>query len=408
MRLWEFDRVGAMASSSFDINKDGLQFVSAMLGFLTMNDEQLGATTCWKARRGGDKTNSPLVIKDSWQYPEREEEGKLLQEATEKEVVNVARYYYHETVRVNGEIDNIRNNVRKGLDVTQSTNFRPMRYELPSAASGTAEIERTGRSTSTTGQKRSSSQASTIPPPKKRPCSSSPSKGVRDTNIQDRVHRRVVVKDYGIPIYRASSRVSLLRALENCIEGYQSLHTKAGLLQGDVSTGNLILNEDVGNQSWSAFLIDLDLSIENHRERPSGARGKTGTRAFMAIGLLLGEQHSFRHDLESFFWVLFWICIHYNGLGQEVAPTDFDCWNYEDDRKLARSKQGIVADEEDFVKIASELFSPYYQALVPWVNRLRRVVFPGGMRRKDDDTHLYGQMKNILQEAVSDPKVLAP
>ncbi|KAE8361713.1 hypothetical protein BDV27DRAFT_166717 [Aspergillus caelatus] len=430
MRLWEFDRVGAMASSSFDINKDGLQFVSATLGFLTMNDEQLGydpsiistsdgksyieiqrdghyerlileglmkrsacvagrATTCWKARREGDKTNSPLVIKASWQYPEREEEGKLLQEATEKEVVNVARYYYHETVRVNGEIDNIRNNVRKGLDVTQSTNFRPMRYELPSAASGTAGIERTGRSTSTTGQKRSSSQASAILPPKKRPCSSSPSKSVRDTNIQDRVHRRVIVKDYGLPIYRASSRVSLLRALENCIEGYQSLHTKAGLLQGDVSTGNLILNEDVGNPSWSAFLIDLDLSIENHRERPSGARGKTGTRAFMAIGLLLGEQHSFRHDLESFFWVLFWICIHYNGLGQE----------------LARSKQGIVADEEDFVKIASELFSPYYQALVPWVNRLRRVVFPGGMRRKNDDTHLYSQMKNILQEAVSDPKV---
>lgn len=265
MRLWEFDRVGAMASSSFDINKDGLQFVSAMLGFLTMNDEQLGydpsiistsdgknyieiprdghcerlileglmkrsacvagrATTCWKARREGDKTNSPLVIKDSWQYPEREEEGKLLQEATEKEVVNVARYYYHETVWVNGEIDNIRNNLRKGLDVTQSTNFRPMRYELPSAASGTAEIERTGRSTSTTGQKRSSSQASTILPPKKRPCSSSPYKSVRDTNIQDRVHRRVVVKDYGIPIYRASSRVSLLRALENCIEGMSFVH----------------------------------------------------------------------------------------------------------------------------------------------------------------------------------------
>jgi hypothetical protein len=34
----------------------------------------------------------------------------------------------------------------------------------------------------------------------------------------------------------------------------------------------------------------------------SGARGKTGTRAFMAIGVLLDdEQHSFMHDLESFF-----------------------------------------------------------------------------------------------------------
>jgi hypothetical protein len=33
----------------------------------------------------------------------------------------------------------------------------------------------------------------------------------------------------------------------------------------------------------------------------------------MAVGLLLGERHNFNHDLESFFWVLFWICIHYNG-----------------------------------------------------------------------------------------------
>lgn len=42
MRLWEFDRVEGFASSPFDINKDGLQFVSAVLGYLWMNDEQLG------------------------------------------------------------------------------------------------------------------------------------------------------------------------------------------------------------------------------------------------------------------------------------------------------------------------------------------------------------------------------
>ncbi|KAA8644936.1 hypothetical protein EYZ11_009255 [Aspergillus tanneri] len=42
MQLWEFDRVGAIASSPFDINRYGQQFVSAMLGFLLMNDEQLG------------------------------------------------------------------------------------------------------------------------------------------------------------------------------------------------------------------------------------------------------------------------------------------------------------------------------------------------------------------------------
>lgn len=33
----------------------------------------------------------------------------------------------------------------------------------------------------------------------------------------------------------------------------------------------------------------------------------------MVIGVLLGEQYSFLYDLELIFWVLFCICIHYNG-----------------------------------------------------------------------------------------------
>jgi hypothetical protein len=56
-------------------------------------------------------------------------------------------------------------------------------------------------------------------------------------------------------------------------------------------------------------LIDLDLGIKETRREASGARGKTSTRAFMAIEALLSEQHSFMHDLELIFWVLFWICI---------------------------------------------------------------------------------------------------
>jgi hypothetical protein len=42
IRLWEFDRLEGIASSPFDINKEGLQFVSVILGYLWMNEEQLG------------------------------------------------------------------------------------------------------------------------------------------------------------------------------------------------------------------------------------------------------------------------------------------------------------------------------------------------------------------------------
>lgn len=139
-----FDRLGGIASEQFDINEDGLRFVSTILGFLWMSEEELGfdltimtvdnqrfieierngsterliidkvmrrarcisrqATTCWRAHRKEDP-QVPLVIKDSWQYLERDEEGKLLYKATTKGVVNVARYYYYKTVAVHGNDD---------------------------------------------------------------------------------------------------------------------------------------------------------------------------------------------------------------------------------------------------------------------------------------------------------------
>lgn len=40
-----------------------------------------------------DEFRATLVVKDSWQYPERDEEGELLCEATEKGLVNVAEIY---------------------------------------------------------------------------------------------------------------------------------------------------------------------------------------------------------------------------------------------------------------------------------------------------------------------------
>ncbi|KAM0360990.1 hypothetical protein ACHAPK_011824, partial [Fusarium culmorum] len=410
MRVWAFDRLGGIASEQFDINKDGRQFVSTILGFLWMNEEQLGfdptimtangvrfievnrngsteriiidkvmqrapciagrATTCWKAHPEG-QPETPLVIKDSWQYLERDEEGELLREVTAKGVVNVARYYHHETVQIHEEDDDIRNNVRRGLDITQAANYRPERpMRRNNVASGASREDRGRVGVS---RKRSSSQIRAPLPSSKRSCSVSSAKAA--SIVPNRVHRRLIVRDYGMPIYKASSQSALLTAFERCIEGHESLY-QAGLLHRDISINNLMINEDDDNPSWPAFVIDLDLAIKESREAASGAKGKTGTRAFMAIGALLGEQHSFMHDLESFFWVLFWICIHYDGQGKETGPTEFECWNYESDNKLVRSKVGTIGDESVFLKIAEESFSAHYQLLIPCVNRLRREVFP--------------------------------
>ena len=228
------------------------------------------------------------------------------------------------------------------------------------------------------------------------------------TGVYNRVHRRVILRDFGKPITKASSRVALLAALEKCIEGYKSLHERAGMLQCDVSPGNLMINEEDDTSSWSAFLTDLDLAIKEQRDGFSGARGKTGTRAFMAIGVLLGEKHSFMHDLESFFWVLFWICIHYdepNGIG--LVVEEFDKWNYAETEELAELKSGLVGLENHFLNRIADAFTPYYQPLIPWVNRLRRVVFSMDKPwERNEDRKLYARMKEVLRDAQKDSEVL--
>lgn len=271
MRVWEFGRLGGIASEQFDIKKDGLQCVSTILGFLSITEEQLRfnptiitsggeryidierlgkterliidesmkrapyiagrATTCWKVYCEDDPY-TPLVIKDSWQYAERDDEGEWLQEVTDNGVVNVARYYHHETVRVGGTNDDVRSNVRKGLDVTKAANCRPERSMLP-PSTNTASTPRQGRSSSA-GVKRSSSQTDAPLPSGKRSCSVSPTKTSNDA-LPNRVRRRVVLRDYGKPIY--------------CVEGHKSLLKQAGLLHRDISINNLIINEDNSNPS---------------------------------------------------------------------------------------------------------------------------------------------------------------
>jgi hypothetical protein len=113
----------------------------------------------------------PLVVKDLWQYPKQEEEGELLNKAMEKEVVNVARYYYHKTVRVVGKDNDVCKNVRKGLDITKATNYNVKWSMISLNASRLQSSTRKGQSTSIARQKRSSTN--TLLLLSKRSCSSS-------------------------------------------------------------------------------------------------------------------------------------------------------------------------------------------------------------------------------------------
>lgn len=93
------------------------------------------------------------------------------------------------------------------------------------------------------------------------------------------------------------------------------------------------------------MLIDLDLAKVKDSS-PSGARHQTGTMQFMAVEVLRTVDHTYRHDLESFFYVLLWMCARQswsNGFaGKENRPKEslLRRWEIGSFKYFAAAKEG--------------------------------------------------------------------
>ncbi len=155
--------------------------------------------------------------------------------------------------------DNIRDNIRKGLDITKVTNYR-LRWSVFSPNINTADILQKDRNNNAVNTKRSSSEIDTFLPPNKRACLISSIKTDND-ELSNWKYQHIIFYNYKEPIYKTSSRISLLAALEDYIEGYESLYI-IGLFYKDISINNLIVNKNDDNLSLFLFLIDFDFVVQ--------------------------------------------------------------------------------------------------------------------------------------------------
>lgn len=84
---------------------------------------------------------------------------------------------------------------------------------------------------------------------------------------------------------------------------------------------NLIITDSEDKNDPKGMLIDLDLAKELG-SGTSGARHRTGTMEFMAIEVLRGTTHTYRHDLESIFYVFLWVVICYGQENKKGLPRN--------------------------------------------------------------------------------------
>ena len=131
---------------------------------------------------------------------------------------------------------------------------------------------------------------------------------------------------------------------------------------------------------FTGMLIDEDLAKEIGSGR-SGVRHQTGTMEFMAIQVLQRVAHTYRHDLESFFYALLWIC------ARRAWERGFQCmlvdrpkrnilrkWYTGDCDDIADVKQ-VYMPVDQFDNILKE-FPQVFDRVKPLCKAIRGKLFP--------------------------------
>ncbi|KAH0499656.1 hypothetical protein TgHK011_006833 [Trichoderma gracile] len=355
---WVFDRSGCYSPGAFDIHQQPERFIRVMVGYIKMSEDDLGldtfiqqegqsrfietvgpegekkkiclspaildhrptivsrATSCFLGKLA-DSNNYDHVVKFSWPHIYQRNEVEMLQLAQERGVQGVIRLVTH------CEITTV-NEMRRGMTFEECYNFDDAASAMPMPSQPLLPSQ--PLSSGSTGSSESSTSQS-----KKR-------------NSTDEA-------------------LNLRRPRDN------------DQLPGRENEVTLKGNREVYRDDASRWL-------RQNREMDKGpvkAGFRTGTKEFMAIRVLRGIEHTYRHDLESFFYVLLWQLIvrgwDFVGRKNPVAISELHGWRAANSLEhLARNKQANM-DKECFEAVLAE-FPAEFDRLKPFCRTLRSILFP--------------------------------
>ncbi|CCU78151.1 serine/threonine-protein kinase Sgk2 [Blumeria hordei DH14] len=210
---------------------------------------------------------------------------------------------------------------------------------------------------------------------------------VRVAEIRDRQSSAVATTPFGRPIHKIESPIELFIGLRDAIKAYRSHLKDAMILHRDISENNIILTgSDVG-KDWRGFLIDLDLAILLSNDKAQRkTQAMTGTMEFMALEPLSGScektgaivNHSYRHDLESFFYILLWLCIS-NGWekgkkGEKADQEYLSKWFTGTAKEIFEFKKNQMG-ESNFEGDVLSKFSKKFGGLKTLASEFWRIIF---------------------------------
>ncbi|THU76373.1 hypothetical protein K435DRAFT_771084 [Dendrothele bispora CBS 962.96] len=148
-----------------------------------------------------------------------------------------------------------------------------------------------------------------------------------DFGYEERV-LRILVQDKLEPLTSLREEVQYAQVFCDVLQAHRWLYDHCQILHRDISMNNIMVRKVDGK--IFGVLNDLDLASRITKEMSATSKHRTGTRPFMAYELLDPKNvvsHLYRHDLESFFYVILCLCCRYDldGTGM-TAGSAYNEW----------------------------------------------------------------------------------
>lgn len=314
VELWAFDRSGLCCSEVMDAQKDAERFLSLFLQYERMTNQELGmssifsmddkgqyivlggddesniklyvdsdpivtrqmlvgpATVVYRARLSGAE-NWSHAVKIKWPWVRDRPENEPLDTASEKKAWGAIKLDEFRELETTAHL-------RSGMPCNEQRSFSPD----ATATGNQGEVENHTSTDDLSGVTQYTEEAR--------------------RSFVNRTLTCIVTSPLGRALQTFQTLHELLEVLRDAIKCHRSLYMDAGLLHGDISPGNMIIVDDPDEGQPRGMLIDLELATSRDPAPERDTSIICGTRSYMAIGYIQDEAKTYRHDLESFFYVL--------------------------------------------------------------------------------------------------------
>ncbi|KAF8648221.1 hypothetical protein AX16_006359 [Volvariella volvacea WC 439] len=373
MTLYHYDRCGVVVSTNIDIHQDARTFVQWILG-IAASDRQIGFHLCiqWSIRQS---------------YIKFTDDGNSF----EYNIVEKPVYQRYTICGRATKCFRVRDMANGGMYIAKIV------WQSVAREGSEQNILRRARGLKGVGQMVVCKVFDKVSDYR---CISLPDE------FPDRQLVLMIFEEYGSSIVEFSSYEDLLLAYKDAIAGHEQL-LKNKIYHRDVHPDNIVFGTSMKDEGNRGLIIDLGMGVSIVQTQSQKHDLRSGLHAFRSIKSLTFPKLAtdYLDDLESFFYILLWICIAYKEakIPHDELPDLLQDWSHDDPRKAGLLKHGHMSWYEQMVEpLISPAFGEPFKVLLRELKDFVWRRYPSGIFDEEKMPKTVGE---LLKAAEGDYKI---